>query len=91
MKAKLSFIIGFLVLILALIQLIVAHRLSNLGAVIDLCENQAARLEQENLKIAEEISQVGSLSKISLKAENLGFVRANKVIHLAPQIPVALK
>lgn len=76
MRVKLSFVIASLVLILAVIQLIVAHRLATLGGVINLCENKAAWLEQENLKTAQEISQIGSLSKISLKAEELGFVRA---------------
>lgn len=91
MRVKLSFIIGSLVLILAIIQLVVAHRLATLGGVINLCENKAIQLEQENLKMAEEISQAGSLAKISFRAEELGFVRANKVVHLTPQIPVALK
>lgn len=91
MRVKLSFIIGSLVLILAIIQLVVAHRLATLGEVVHLCENKAVQLEQENLKMAEGISQVGSLSKISLRAEELGFVHANKVVHLTPQIPVALK
>lgn len=91
MRVKLSLAIAGLVLILAVIQLIVAHRLATLGGVINLCENKAIQLEQENLKMTETISQMGSLSKIFLKAEELGFVRANKVVHLTPQIPVALK
>ena len=91
MKVKLSFVIASLVLILAVIQLIVAHRLATLGGVINLCENRAIELEQKNLKMAQEINRIGSLSKISLRAEELGFVPANKVVHLTPQIPVALK
>jgi len=38
----------------------------------------------------EEINQMGSLSLVSLKAQKMGLVKAKKVLHLTPQIPVAL-
>jgi len=33
---------------------------------------------------------MGSLSLVASKAEEIGLVKAKKVLHLTPQIPVAL-
>ena len=44
-----------------------------------------------NRRLAQEINQMGSLSKISLQAESLGLTRATQVLHLTVQAPVALE
>lgn len=90
-KSKLIVIITALVLVLALTQLVVSHHLATLGGKLRELETKITQLQQENGVLAEEISNVASLSKISLKAEELGFVRTTAVLHLTPQIPVALK
>ncbi len=88
---KLLIIVASLVLILALAQLVVSYYLATLGEKLRQLEAKAAQLQQENRVLAEEISNNGSLSKISLKAQELGFTRTTAVLHLTPQIPVALK
>jgi len=88
---KLLIIVTSLVLILALTQLVVSYYLATLGEKLRQLEAKAAKLQQENRALAEEISGNGSLSKISLKAQELGFTRTTAVLHLTPQIPVALK
>lgn len=79
------------VLILVVVQLMMTYRLATLGRKVSQYEKIATQLEAENLLMANEINQVGSLSKISLKAEELGFVRSSRVVHLLPQLPVAWK
>lgn len=90
-RPKLLFIIGFLVLLLALTQLVVSHYLATLGGKVRQYERQIAQFEQEKKILEEEISKIGSLSRISSGAERLGFARSTQVVHLTPQIPMALK
>lgn len=88
---KLVFIVVGLVLILALIQLVISHQLATTGEKIRQLEEKAACLEEENRALVEETSKLSSLSKISLEAEKGGFLRTTRVLHLTPQVPVALK
>lgn len=90
-QPKIMIIITAVVLILALAQLTVSHHLATLGGKLRELEAKINQLQQENGVLAEEISNVASLSKISLKAQEFGFVRTTAVLHLTPQIPVALK
>jgi len=89
--ARLLIVINVLVLILAMCQLAVSHHLATLGGRLRQLEAKALQLERENRILMEEINNSGSLSEISLKAEKLGFVRTTAVLHLTPQLPVALK
>lgn len=84
-------LIGFMVLILALVQLFVSQRLATAGEEVRQLETEAAQLENENRILADEIGKMGSLSMISSKARDLGLVRTTQVFHLTPQVPVALK
>ena len=62
-----------------------------MGEKLSLLEAKANQLERENQILEEEIKASGSLSKISLRAKELGFVKTTAVLHLTPQLPVALK
>lgn len=90
-KPKLLIVIIGFILILALGQLVISHYLATLGGRLHELEAKAAQLEEENRILAEEISKYGSLAKIAQKAQELGFTRTTAVLHLIPQIPVALK
>jgi len=79
-----------LVFILSLFQLFISHRLATTGETGKELENRAAQVEQKNTYIKEEISQMGSLTAVSQKAEQLGLVRTSSVLYLTSQIPVAL-
>lgn len=87
---KLTFVVFGLVLLLCLIQLFISHRLAVAGEEVKKLEIKAAQIEKENVFLEEEISSMGSLSRIYQEAERLGFVRTSSVLYLTSQIPVAL-
>lgn len=84
-------LIIILVLILSLVQLYISYNLSTAGVKVKALEEKSLVLEKANRQLNQEISQVGSLTSISLKATELGLVRTTQVLHLIPQVPVALK
>jgi len=83
--------IVILVFLLSLGQLIVSHYLATMGEKLSLLEARAKQLEKENQILEEKIKANGSLSKISSRAQELGLVKTTAVLHLTPQLPVALK
>lgn len=89
-KPKLIVLITFIVVGLSLVQLTISHKLATLGGKMSQLEEKQEYLTKENKKLSEEINQMGSLSLVSLKAEEMGLVKAKRVLHLTPQIPVAL-
>lgn len=89
-RLSLTPIIISLVLFLVFVQLVIAHRLATRGEQLRQLEIKARQLEEENSILVKEINQAGSLSRITQEAKNSGFVRANQILHLTPQIPVAL-
>lgn len=91
MKPKLSIIIIGIVIFLSLVQLVISHNLATTGEKVRQLEFQAAQLEKENAALTTEINKNGSLSRITEEAQNLGLVKITKILHLTPEIPVALK
>ena len=90
-SSRLVILVIALVLILSLMQIIITHNLATLGEDVRALENEADQLEQTRIILTEEINKLSSLSTISIQAEKLGLVRTTQVLHLTPQIPVALK
>lgn len=90
-KPKLISLIIGLVLVLAGTQLVISHWLATTGGKLRQWEEKTEMLEQQNRVLTEEINQMGSLSRIASEAQRLGLVKADKVLYLAPQIPVALE
>ena len=90
MKRKLPILITFLVIGLALVQLVLTHHLATAGGAIKELEIEASRLAKKSELISQEITQLGSLRRVSQEAEKLGFVRHNSLLHLTPEIPVAM-
>ena len=88
---KSIYLIVFLIVVLAMGQLLISHYLSTLGSQVRQYEEKTLSLQRETQMLQEEISQVGGLSKISAAAQDLGLVRTSRVIHLTPQLPVAWK
>lgn len=91
MKAKLSIVIIGIVIFLSLVQLVISHNLATTGEKVRQLELKAAQLEKENAALTTEINKNGSLSRIAEEAQNLGLVKITKILHLTPEIPVALK
>jgi len=90
-KFNILHFIGMSILFLAMIKLLTFYWLSTDGEKIRQFENKAQFLEAENHLLMDQINQTGSLSIISSKAEQLGFVRTTRVVHLSTQLPVALR
>ena len=90
-KPKLVILIISLVVVLALVELTISYQLATTGGKMRQWEEKAAALEQQNKIISEEINRMGSLARVSEEARNLGLVKATSVLHLTPQIPVALE
>lgn len=78
------------VLVLALVQLFISHRLATAGEKVEQFEIRTVQIEQENSLLKEKIGQMGALSRISQEAKKLGLVRTSKILYLTSQIPVAL-
>lgn len=89
-RLKLTPIVIGVVFLLILIQLVISHNLANSGEKLRDFEVGTQELKEENTILAEEINKAGSLSRISQEAEKAGLVRTTQVLHLTPQIPVAL-
>lgn len=81
----------FAVGILALVQVILSNNLAILGEKIKTREVQINALSLENRQLEEELSQNWSLATLSEEAGKIGLVKADSIIYLTPQIPVALK
>jgi len=79
------------VVFLAFVQLVIAHNLASLGGKVRLAETTAQIKERQNKLLREEIGEMGSLSRISSLAQEMGFVRTTQVLHLTSQVPFALK
>ncbi|HUV42385.1 MAG TPA: hypothetical protein VMY36_00545 [Patescibacteria group bacterium] len=89
-KINLPALIIILVIALALGQLLLTHRLATDGEMVKEFELNAARLEDKNEILRQEITQLGSLREVAQKAEKLGFVHNSHLLHLTPELPVAM-
>lgn len=90
-KPKLIFLIVTLVLLLAGLQLVMAHGLATTGEQMRQLEEKASLIQKENQLLTEEINKMGSLNQIASEAGKLGLVKANNFLNLMPQVPVALE
>lgn len=77
--------------ILIFLQLIVCYFLVSLGSDYKVLEKKLSDLKEENKILTESLNKQISLSKISQKAEEMGFVRTTMVLHLKENEAVALK
>jgi cell division protein FtsL len=89
-KFSLMRLVAFLVLALFFIQLVIAYNLATQGEELRELELKTQQLERDNLALADEIGQAGSLSRITKEAEKLGMSKISQILNLTSQIPVAL-
>ena len=90
-KIKILPLIITIVVVLAGVQLVISHQLATAGEEVRQLEKETQVIGEENRLLLEEVSQIGTLSKISLQAAEMGLVRTTQVIHLGSQTPLALK
>lgn len=87
---KLPFILLFLIIILAILQIFFANQEANTGKTLQKLEQEAKQLEAENKLLETEIASRGSLEKLKEKSEKLGFNQEQAVINLINQKEVAV-
>jgi len=88
---KLHLILVSMVVILALLQIIFANRLTEAGKNLRKLEEESASLEAENSKLKTEIAVLGSIERLKSQTEKLGFVPQTSIINLTIQKPIAFK
>ena len=76
---KILMLVFFIVLSLVFTQLVFANNLAVDGQKLSEIENKAKKLEEENTSLKVEIARVSSLSSLSTKAGELGFVKPSKI------------
>ena len=86
----LTFVVIFTIFALALVQLTISHHLASDGQRVKELEQLVTQIEDENQRLEEDISSIGSLSAVSKKAEALGLIKTQAVLNVSPQVPVAL-
>ncbi len=81
-KVKIKFLLALAVILFSLfgIQLAFASNLSTDGHKLASIENDIQKQETQNLKLRTKIAQISSLSSLSEKASELGFVKPQKII-----------
>lgn len=78
------------VLVLALFQIYISHRLATAGKIVGEMEAQAVMLRAGNERLQEAMNQKSSLAVIFAKAQELGFKSVENIFYLTSEIPVAL-
>lgn len=78
-------------MVLALAKIIVSNALATTGSQLGALEGRIVGLKAENQTLEEELVGLSSLSRIVREAEELGFKKANLVVFLKEEVPVALR
>jgi len=89
--SKTLFWVFLLVFVLALAKIIVANVLATTGSQLGALEGRIVALKAENQTLEEDLVGLSSLSRIVRGAEQLGFKKANLVVFLKEEVPVALR
>ncbi|PIU02240.1 hypothetical protein COT66_01225 [Candidatus Shapirobacteria bacterium CG09_land_8_20_14_0_10_49_15] len=91
-EAKISILVLVVVasvLILAGIQLAIAHQLATTGGQIRAFEQETSQLQTANLQLGQVMREAGALAKVAERAQALGLKRNPIVVYLPAQVTVA--
>ncbi|MDP3954844.1 MAG: hypothetical protein Q8Q15_00585 [bacterium] len=91
MKRKTVILIFLMVLVLGVVKIVMTAKLATTGADLALIQSEEYNLAAQNLVNMEKIAQASSMRRITSEAERLGFVKADKIVSLTPDIPIALR
>lgn len=76
------------VVVLSLVQIIVSNRLTTTGAILSKLEEDINLYEKENSLLEEKLLSAQSLSKISLLAQEKGFIKDDSHLSLTTPLPI---
>lgn len=88
--AKLTKTILVLNIILLLLQVLVANRLTTAGLTLSQMDSKVMTLRDENEFLERKIATFSSLVQVSQKAAEAGYVKP-KLYYLVSEVPVALE
>jgi cell division protein FtsL len=88
---KLNIILIATVLILVVVQIIVSSSLVAEGKKLQAIKTEISALEEENNVLKTKIANLSTLTKLSLVAEEKGFIKNPPVLNLSSKVPVAVK
>ncbi len=79
------------ILVLAVVRISVANKLSTSGIMLSKIENQLGYYKKENLLLQESLLTYSSFTHIASQAAQLGFVQDKKSYVLNSTLPLAIK
>lgn len=91
---KPALIIGtliFVVLILSIIRIFILNNISTSGVELGRAQDELNKYKFENSIIAQELYSFSSLTNVSQKAYDLGYIDSKSDFVLNKQVPVAIK
>ncbi len=80
-KVKITLI--FMIFTVALLQVVILNRDSTSGENLVKINKEIEKVEKENIKLSQQIASASSLTTISQKAKQLGFISALKIVSLS--------
>lgn len=81
----------FAILILSVVRITVANRISTSGIALANMEDQVSSFRKENLILQEKLLAVSSFTQIASKAAEMGFVPKTPNFVITTSIPVAIR
>ncbi len=81
----------FVILVLSVVRITVANRISTSGIALQNMENQVSSFRKENLILQEKLLTVSSFTQIASKAAEMGFVPKTSNFVITTSVPVAIR
>ncbi len=93
MKGKKNIVafVSFIILCLAVLQVVVSNSLSTTGITLSDLQQQLNLYKRENAILQEKLLTMSSLTEIASKAATLGFVDTKSQLVVGSALPIAIK
>lgn len=85
LKYKFGYLLGFLLLLLAVAAVYLTIVTSAAGAQLSYLEEESEKLNEENTYLKNKLVTSTSLSEIEIKAAELGLKKAEKIIYISQE------
>ena len=82
-------ILIFVIIVLSVVRITVANRISTSGIALQNMEDQVSALRKENLILQEKLLALSSFTQIASKAAEMGFVPKTQNFVITTSVPVA--
>ena len=89
--ALLIFILIFVVVLLSIVKTFVSNNIATSGVVLSNTQQKLSLLKTQNAILAQKLYTLSSLTEISQKAKNLGYIDGKTSYVLNDRLPIAAK